>query len=53
MESKRGLAIDQVPITTKHLSLNYGINFETLKAKGTWFSPSPDYYQSIVERIIA
>ena len=36
MESKRDLAINQVPITTKHLSLNYGINFKLFKAKGTW-----------------
>jgi diamine N-acetyltransferase len=30
MESKRDLAINQVPITTKHLSLNYGINLKLL-----------------------
>ena len=30
MESKRDLAINQVPITTKHLSLNYGINLQLL-----------------------
>ena len=30
MKSKRDLAINQVPITTKHLSLNYGINLQLL-----------------------
>jgi len=30
MKSKRDLAINQVPITTKHLSLNYGINLPLL-----------------------
>jgi len=46
MESKRDLAINQVPITTKHLSFNYGINSKTFKAKRTRFSPSPNYYQT-------
>ena len=30
MESKGDLAINQAPITTKHLSLNYGINLQLL-----------------------
>ena len=30
MKSKGDLAINQVPITTKHLSLNYGINLQLL-----------------------
>jgi hypothetical protein len=52
MESKRDLAIKQVPITTKHLSLNYGINFKPFKAKRTQFSPSPNYYQTTVAKLL-
>ncbi len=52
MESKRDLAINQVPITTKHLSLNYGINFKPFKAKRTRFSPSPNYYQTTVNKVL-
>jgi len=53
MESKRDLAINQVPITTKHLSLNYGTNYKPVKAKGSRHEANSQLLPNKRIRIIA